>query len=72
MEHRTLVLGVELYPYVPAVVGDLYRLDEACIGVLPCADHTCTLVVLAVLAVELEAVPVSLTDEVCSIGRSDP
>lgn len=68
MEHRTLVLGVELYPYVPAVVGDLYRLDEACIGVLPCADHTCTLVVLAVLAIELEAVPVSLTDEVCSIG----
>ena len=72
MEHRTLVLGVELYPYVPAVVGDLYRLDEACIGVLPCADHTCTLVVLAILAIELEAVSVSLTDEVCSIGRSDP
>ena len=72
MEHRTLVLGVELYPYVPAVVGDLYRLDEACIGVLPCADHTCTLVILTILAIELKAVPVSLTDEVCSIGSSNP
>ena len=70
-QYRALILGVELYPYVPAMAGDLYRLHKARIGVLPGADHTCTLVVVTVLAVELEAMPVPLPDEVLAVGLGD-
>ena len=68
MEHRTLVLGVELYPYVPAVFGELYCFDKTSVGVLSSTDHSCSLEVFSVLAVELKAVSVTLTDEICSIG----
>ena len=71
VQYRTLILGVELYPHVPAMAGDLYRLYETRIGVLTGTDHTCTLVVLAVLAVELEAMPVALPDEVLAVGLGD-
>lgn len=68
MEHRTLVLGVELYPYIPAMLGELYGFDQTCVGVLSSTDHPCSLEVFSVLAIELEAMSVTLTDEVCSIG----
>ena len=51
--------------------AELYRLDEPRVRVLPSTNHTSCFVSLAILAVELEAMAVTLTDEVRAIGGSN-
>ncbi len=71
VKYRAAVLRVVLHADIPRVAAELYRLDEPRVRVLPCTNHASCFVSLAILAVELEAVAVTLTDEVRAIGGSD-
>ena len=71
VKHRTAVLRMILYPYIPAVVTQLDSLDQSRIGIGAGAEHPCRFISLAVLAIELKAMAVTLTDEVLAVGGGD-
>lgn len=60
MEHRRLILGVELRTNVPLQRWDLNNLHEITLGIAAYTHHTVTFKLFFVVVVELVAVTVAL------------